>query len=161
MGLSLGGKILTFTTHTDRASFHQTLRPGLHNIAARLRIACIRSTTKAGSGHITSCCSAADIMSVLFFAVMRHDPQRPDYAGNDRFILSKGHAAPLLYAAWAEAGFLRQDNWAEIRGGKVPDLNGSLTQRLPLDTLYSLLADADFEKHQEEMDGQIARHIRR
>lgn len=104
-GSMLGGKIVTLTTHTDRASFHQTLRPGLHNIATRLRIACIRATTKAGSGHITSCCSAADIVSVLFFAVMRHDPQRPDYAGNDRFILSKGHAAPLLYAAWAEAGF--------------------------------------------------------
>jgi transaldolase len=75
--------------------------------------------------------------------------------------------AETLFKRFEEAGYgdmfysPRQDDWAEIRGGKVPDLNGSLTQRLPLDTLYSLLADADFEKHQEEMDDQIARHIRR
>ncbi|QPD04475.1 MAG: Transketolase [Candidatus Nitrospira kreftii] len=130
MGLLLGGNIVTLTTQTDRASVHHTLRPGLHNMATRLRIACIRSTTKAGSGHVTSCCSAADIMSVLFFAVMRHDPQRPDYAGNDRFILSKGHAAPLLYAAWAEAGLLRQDELLELR--KLDsDLEGHPTPRLP------------------------------
>jgi transaldolase len=75
--------------------------------------------------------------------------------------------AETLFTRFEEAGYgdmfysPRQDDWAEIRGGKVPDLNGSLTQRLPLDTLYSLLADADFEKHQKEMDDQIARHIRR
>ncbi len=121
---------MTLITHTNRASFHQMLRPGLHNIATRLRIACIRSTTKAGSGHVTSCCSAADIVAVLFFAVMRHDPLRPDYAGNDRFILSKGHAAPLLYAAWAEAGFLRQDELLELRS-LGSDLEGHPTPRLP------------------------------
>jgi transaldolase len=75
--------------------------------------------------------------------------------------------ADTLFKRFEEAGYgdmfysPRQDDWAEIRQGKVPDLNGSLTQRLPLDTLYSMLADADFEKHQEEMDGQIARHLRR
>ncbi|MBX3300582.1 MAG: transketolase [Nitrospira sp.] len=107
----------------------QTLRPGLHNIATRLRIACIQSTTRAGSGHVTSCCSAADIMSVLFFAVMRYDPQRPDYIGNDRFILSKGHAAPLLYAVWAEAGFLRSEELLELRK-LYSDLEGHPTPRL-------------------------------
>ncbi len=75
--------------------------------------------------------------------------------------------AETLFKRFEEAGYgdmfysPRQDDWAEIRRGKVPDLNGSLTQRLPLDTLYSLLADADFEKHQEEMDGQITRHLYR
>ena len=121
---------MTLITHTDRASFHQTLRPGLHNIATRLRIACIQATTKAGSGHVTSCCSAADIVSVLFFAVMRYDPQHPHYPGNDRFILSKGHAAPLLYAAWAEAGFLRQEELLELRS-LDSDLEGHPTPRLP------------------------------
>jgi len=121
---------VTLTTHTDRASFHQTLRPGLHNIATRLRIACIQATTKAGSGHVTSCCSAADIVSVLFFAVMHYDPQRPDYHGNDRFILSKGHAAPLLYAAWAEAGFLPHNELLELRS-LSSDLEGHPTPRLP------------------------------
>jgi transketolase len=69
-------------------------------------------------------------MSVLFFAVMRHNPQRPDYAENDRFILSKGHAAPLLYAAWAEAGFLRQDELLGLRT-LDSDLEGHPTPRLP------------------------------
>jgi transketolase len=121
---------VTLITHTDRASFHQTLRPGLHNIATRLRIACVQSTTKAGSGHVTSCCSAAEIVSVLFFAVMHYDPHRPQYIGNDRFILSKGHAAPLLYAAWAEAGFLRQEDLLELRS-LDSDLEGHPTPRLP------------------------------
>jgi transketolase len=121
---------VTLSRHTDRANVVQTIRPGLHNVATRLRIACIESTTRAGSGHVTSCCSAADIMSVLFFAVMRYDPQRPDYIGNDRFILSKGHAAPLLYAAWAEAGLLRADELSGLRTLQS-DLEGHPTPRLP------------------------------
>mgnify|MGYP001158821493 CR=1 FL=1 len=121
---------MTLITHTDRASFHQTLRPGLHNIATRLRIACIQATTKAGSGHVTSCCSAADIVSVLLFAVMHYDPQHPDHPGNDRFILSKGHAAPLLYAAWAEAGIIGYDELSELRR-LDSDLEGHPTPRLP------------------------------
>ncbi len=76
----------------------------LHQKATRLRIESIRATTAAGSGHPTSCVSAAEIMSVLFFSVMRYDPRNPKQAGSDVFILSKGHAAPILYAAWAEAG---------------------------------------------------------
>ena len=64
--------------------------PALKNIATRLRIESIQSTTKAGSGHPSSCCSAADIVSVLFFHEMRFDPNDPHRANNDRFILSKG-----------------------------------------------------------------------
>ncbi|MBX3300596.1 MAG: hypothetical protein KF693_00115 [Nitrospira sp.] len=70
-----------------------------------------------------------------------------------------------LFKRFEEAGFgdmfysPRQDDWTEIRRRKIPDPNGSLTQQLPLDTLYSLLADADFEKHQDEMDDQIARYL--
>ena len=76
----------------------------LEEKATRLRIDSVRATTEAGSGHPTSCASAAEIMSMLFFSVMRYDPKNPGSAANDIFVLSKGHAAPILYAAWAEAG---------------------------------------------------------
>ena len=78
----------------------------LNDKANLMRIHSIRSTTEAGSGHPTSCASAAEIMSALFFSVMRYDPNDPAHPDNDFFVLSKGHAAPLLYAAWAEAGLI-------------------------------------------------------
>ena len=68
----------------------------LKGIANQLRIHSIEATTAAGSGHPTSCCSAADIAAVLFFGQMRYDAKNPHFYNNDRFILSKGHAAPLL-----------------------------------------------------------------
>nr|XP_043879385.1 transketolase isoform X1 [Solea senegalensis] len=80
----------------------------LRNIANRLRINSIKATTAAGSGHPTSCCSVAEIMSVLFFHTMKYHPQDPRNFNNDRFILSKGHAAPALYAMWVETGFLKE-----------------------------------------------------
>ena len=64
-------------------------------IANQLRIHSIAATTAAGSGHPTSCCSAADLVAALFFGHMRYDAKNPHYYNNDRFILSKGHAAPL------------------------------------------------------------------
>ena len=72
--------------------------------ARRLRIHSLRTTTKAGSGHPTSCLSCAEIMAALFFHAMRFDPANPNANDGDRFVLSKGHAAPVLYAALAEAG---------------------------------------------------------
>ena len=72
--------------------------------AEMLRIHSLNMTTAAASGHPTTCLSAAEIMSVLFFDRMRHDPRRPEALDNDEFVLSKGHGAPLLYAAYAEAG---------------------------------------------------------
>ena len=107
-----------------------SLLPALHNIATRLRIDSIRSTTEAGSGHPTSCCSAAEIVAVLFFDHMRFDPRNPQHADNDRFVLSKGHAAPLLYAAWAEAGALDQAELMKLRRIDS-DLEGHPTPRLP------------------------------
>jgi transketolase len=80
------------------------LVPALKNVATRLRIDSVKSTSEAGSGHPTSCCSMADVMAALFFAEMRFDPADPHNTDADRFVLSKGHAAPILYAAWAEAG---------------------------------------------------------
>ena len=82
----------------------------LKNVATRLRIDSVRSTSEAGSGHPTSCASAAEIVATLFFSEMRYDPRNPQNPDNDRFVLSKGHAAPVLYAAWAEVGLLKRDD---------------------------------------------------
>jgi transketolase len=82
--------------------------------AARLRTEVLRMTTAAGSGHATSCLSCADIVSALFFHEMRWDPGHP-WAGpepardQDRFLLSKGHAAPILWAVLHEAGAIDDD----------------------------------------------------
>ncbi len=110
---------------TDRAS----LVPALRNAAARLRIDSIRATSEAGTGHPTSCCSAADIVATLFFSEMRFDPANPRNPHSDRFILSKGHAAPLLYAAWAQAGTVDPDELLKLRRLES-DLEGHPTPRL-------------------------------
>src|SRR5438309_6698457 len=110
----------------DRAA----LIPALTNIATQLRIDSLRSTSEAGSGHPTSCCSAADLLAALFFAEMRFDPNDPRHPGSDRFVLSKGHAAPVLYAAWAEAGAFDRRELLELRR-LDSDLEGHPTPRLP------------------------------
>ncbi|KAI2659043.1 Transketolase [Labeo rohita] len=73
----------------------------LRNIANRLRINSIKATTAVGNG-------VAEIMSVLFFHTMKYRPDDPKNPNNDRFILSKGHAAPVLYSVWVEIGFLKE-----------------------------------------------------
>ncbi|MGH9309754.1 MAG: transketolase, partial [Vicinamibacterales bacterium] len=104
--------------------------PALRNVATRLRIDSVASTTAAGSGHPTTCLSAAEIMAVLFFSEMRFDPKDPQNPDNDRFVLSKGHAAPVLYAAWAEAGLFPREQLLELRKFES-DLEGHPTPRLP------------------------------
>ena len=109
---------------------NQARLTALQDMATRLRIHSIRSTTAAGSGHPTSCCSAAEIVAALFFDVMRLRVKDPRAADCDRFVLSKGHAAPLLYAAWAEAGAFPVDDLLTLR--KITsDLEGHPTPRLP------------------------------
>ena len=102
----------------------------LKNVATRLRIDSVRSTSEAGSGHPTTCASAAEIMAALFFSEMRYDPRDPQNADNDRFVLSKGHAAPILYAAWAEVGFHTREQLLTLRR-LDSDLEGHPTPRLP------------------------------
>jgi transketolase len=98
--------------------------------ATRLRIHSVRATTAAGSGHPTSCASSAEIVATLFFSVMRYDPADPGNPAADVFILSKGHAAPVLYAAWAEAGAIPEAELLNLR--KITsDLEGHPTPRLP------------------------------
>jgi transketolase len=102
----------------------------LKGIANQLRIHSVEATTAAGSGHPTSCCSAADLVATLFFGQMRYDAKNPHYYNNDRFILSKGHAAPLLYAAWAETGFIPVSELLKLRQFGC-ELEGHPTPRLP------------------------------
>ena len=92
-----------------------TLKNLLEQKATNLRIHSIISTSEAGSGHPTTCLSAADIVSALFFHAMRYDCANAKNPNNDRFILSKGHAAPLLYAAYAEAGIIPIDDLLTLR----------------------------------------------
>ena len=107
-----------------------TSAASLRNIATQLRIDSVASTSRAGSGHPTSCLSAADIMAVLFFSEMHFDPKNPQDPDNDRFVLSKGHAAPILYAAWAAAGLFPREELMELRTFES-DLEGHPTPRLP------------------------------
>ena len=144
----------------------------LKGIANQLRIHSIEATTAAGSGHPTSCCSAADVVAALFFGHMKYDAKNPHFYNNDRFILSKGHAAPLLYAAWAENGFipvadllkLRQFN-SDLEGHPTPRLafadvaTGSLGQGLGVGVGMALAArqdKLDYSTYVLMGDGEIA-----
>lgn len=102
----------------------------LTGIANQLRIHSIAATTQTRSGHPSSSCSAADIVAALFFGHMRFDPKNPKHPNNDRFILSKGHAAPVLYAAWTELGVLPESEMMRLRE-LGSDVEGHPTPRLP------------------------------
>lgn len=101
----------------------------LKDVATRLRINSVKSTTEAGSGHPSTCCSAADIMAALFFGGMRIDPKNPRNPNSDRFVLSKGHAAPVLYAAWVEVGHIPVEDLMKLRTFGC-NLEGHPTPRL-------------------------------
>jgi transketolase len=84
--------------------------------ARSIRRGIITSTTTAGSGHPTSSLSGVEIAVALYFGgFLRHDPKNPHWPQRDRFILSKGHAAPLLYAVLAEAGYFPKEQLATLR----------------------------------------------
>ena len=124
--------------------------------ARLLRIHSLRATSAAGSGHPTSCLSAAELVAATFFHAMKFDPADPNSLSSDRFVLSKGHAAPLLYAALAEAGVfpvsrlltLRQFG-SELEGHPTPLVpgvdaaTGSLGQGLSVGAGLALGARAE------------------
>jgi len=87
----------------------------LKNIARQIRRDIIEMTYKAGSGHPGGSLSSSDIMAVLYFDIMKHDPKNPKWEKRDRFFLSKGHACPVLYAALAEAGYFPKKHLATFR----------------------------------------------
>lgn len=95
--------------HTER------LILGLEREARWLRRAVVTMVHAAGSGHCGGSLSAADLIAALYFHQMRLDPARPDWPDRDRLILSKGHAAPVLYAALARRGFFPEDELATFR----------------------------------------------
>jgi transketolase len=84
-------------------------------MAKRLRRHIIIMTGKAGSGHPGGSLSAVEIVTALYFGLLRHKPSNPQWIDRDRFILSKGHAAPLLYATLAECGYFPIDDLATLR----------------------------------------------
>lgn len=101
----------------------------LKDVANKLRILSIKCTNAAGSGHPTSCCSMAELTSVLFFHTMKYKVSDPRDASSDRFVLSKGHSAPILYSAWCMAGLFSEDELMQLR--KLGnDLEGHPTPRL-------------------------------
>nr|CAD7602173.1 unnamed protein product [Timema genevievae] len=101
----------------------------LQNTAHRLRILSIAATQASNSGHPTSCSSIAEIMSVLFFHTMKYNKSTPRDAVSDRFILSKGHAAPILYGVWVENNLYTEIDLLTLR--KIDsELEGHPTPRL-------------------------------
>jgi transketolase len=114
-------------------------------LAQQLRVDAVRSSAAAGSGHPTSALSAADLAAVLLDGHLRYDFADPNNANNDRLILSKGHATPLLYALYRAAGAIGEDELltyrrfgSRLEGHPTPALpwvdvaTGSLGQGLPL-----------------------------
>ena len=87
----------------------------LERMAKQLRRHVITMIATAGSGHPGGSLSAADIVTTLYFKIMRHDPKNPQWLDRDRFILSKGHAAPVLYAALAECSYFTIDELSTLR----------------------------------------------
>ena len=112
------------------ARSNRDLNQALEAMGNKLRIHSIVATSEAGSGHPTSCMSAADLAAAVFFYAMRYDVPNPKNPVNDRFVLSKGHAAPLLYAAWAEAGAFPVERLKTLREF-TSDLEGHPTPRIP------------------------------
>jgi transketolase len=87
----------------------------LERYATVLRINCVRMLAVAKSGHLDSSLSAADIVAALYYRVLRHDPRRPDWPERDRFVLCKGHAAPIQYSALAEHGYFPHQDLMGVR----------------------------------------------
>ncbi|MBR2339589.1 MAG: transketolase [Clostridia bacterium] len=93
----------------------QSKRQMLEKIANDIRIGIIESVYSAGCGHPGGSLSIADIMTYLYFEEMRVDPQNPKWEKRDRFVLSKGHTAPALYATLAERGFIPKEDLKTLR----------------------------------------------
>jgi len=87
----------------------------LERYATLLRINCVRMLAVAKSGHLDSSLSAADIVAALYYRVLRHDSHKPAWPERDRFVLCKGHAAPIQYAALAEHGYFPHKDLMGLR----------------------------------------------
>jgi transketolase len=94
---------------------HAPTTAELERWATVLRIECVRMLAVAKSGHLDSSLSAADIVSALYYRVLRHDPESPAWPERDRFVLCKGHAAPIQYAALAHHGYFPLEDLQGLR----------------------------------------------
>ncbi len=144
----------------------------LENKALNLRIDSIRATTASESGHPTSCLSAADLIATIFFNYLRYDLTNPANPGNDRFIMSKGHAIPIIYAAWKQLGVITDEQLMSLRkfdspfeGHPTPRFayneaaTGSLGQGLAIGVGMALAARQDNRDYRTYImlgDGEIA-----
>jgi len=145
----------SFTTATAPLTADQLA--ALEEKANALRKHVIRMTAEAGSGHPGGSLSSAEIVTLLYFHLMRLRPEEPDWPGRDRFVLAKGHVAPVLYAALAERGFFGVDELLTLRklGSRLqghPDVKvlpgveastGSLGQGLSIGCGMALAARLD------------------
>src|ERR671915_972684 len=133
-------------------------RDELENITRRLRRNIVTSTTRAGSGHPSTSLSQVELLTVLYFGgVLRYDPDHPEDPARDRFILSKGHGAPGLYAVLAEAGYFPVEEVNDLRKlgspleghpnmcrlAGVEASTGSLGQGLSIGVGHALVAKLD------------------
>ncbi|WP_400205273.1 transketolase [Methanomethylophilus alvi] len=133
----------------------------IQNIANRLRLDVVEMTTAAGSGHPGGSLSSADLLATLYFRIMNIDPADPYMEDRDRFVLSKGHAAPILYATLAERGYFPTDELKTLRqlGSRlqghpayreVPGIEvttGSLGQGLSMACGMALAGKMDFKDY--------------
>jgi transketolase len=104
----------------------------VRELAQQLRVDPIRCSTAAGSGHPTSCMSAADVMAVLLARYLRYDWQHPDEPTNDHLIFSKGHASSLLYSMFKAAGVISDDELIDgYRAAPADGASARLSQELP------------------------------
>ena len=161
----------------------------LERWATVLRMECVRMLAVAKSGHLDSSLSSADIVAALYYRALRHDPRDPDWAERDRFVLCKGHAAPILYAALAHHGYFPLEDLMGLRKigthlqghpdmGKTPGVEvstGSLGQGLSMclgialalrldgrdDTahVFGLLSDGDCQEGQTWEAATAAPHF--
>jgi transketolase len=158
----------------------------LEKKANLLRLDVIEATSAAGSGHPGGSLSAADLLAALYFRVMNHDPENPLWEDRDRFILSKGHAAPILYAALARSGYFYGEELFTLRKlgsplqghpvrGKAPGIEmstGSLGQGLSMACgialagkldkkdykVFCLLGDGELQSGQNWEAAMLASH---
>jgi len=118
---------------TERANGPAALDTAqLIDLARTLRRDVLKMTTEAGSGHPSSSFSIVEIMATLYFGgILQYDPQNPGWPERDRFILSKGHAAPILYAVLAEAGYFPKEELMTLRKYGSPLEGHPNMRRLP------------------------------
>lgn len=94
---------------------HRELIPTLEEKSRNLRVSIIKTLHRSQSGHTGGSLSAIDLLSALYFHILRHKPADPSWEGRDRFVLCKGHAAPALYVALAEAGYFPPEDLMMLR----------------------------------------------